>query len=211
MMKKKIKFWSTRLIGLMLAVAATACGGERDRVALRPGIECGWEPGMRACNLQARDQWDRDHQVEDWLGRTVVVQVSGIWCAACTHAAIESAEYRLMWEDQVSYVILLVDGAIPGEAPAGDEVQAWASEIGVPGLVLGGNPEMVGPTPRMVLEGYPTLFVIDRWGTVRSKQWGTDGLVDSVNQVVYGKPKPPAEEPPPSDDPPDCKHPEEQE
>ena len=55
---------------------------------------------------------------------------------------------------------------------------------------------MVGPTPRMVLEGYPTLFVIDRWGTVRSKQWGTGGLVDSVNQVVYGKPKPPAEEPP---------------
>ncbi len=117
-------------------------------------------------------------------GKVVLITVGGSWCPNCHDEAVFLKELLASRGDQGLEVIQLMFERTPDFATQSEAVRDFATKFGIdyPVLIGGTTTDILDRLPQLAaFMAYPTMFAIDRRGTVRNIHTGFAGPATGVH------------------------------
>jgi thiol-disulfide isomerase/thioredoxin len=156
------------LIFILSACAPTKVNfGETDEAVNDPitWTECSQNIGDHPCNFTLKDQNDNDISLYDMYGSVIVLDMSAMWCGPCQQAGSDVQETINRFPDtNIEYITVLIEN-LQGEAPSLDDVNNWATVLGIiTEPVLQGSRSFLNSDPAVgwPLQSWPTFAFITR-------------------------------------------------
>ena len=124
----------------------------------------------------------QDVTIEDFVGKTVVLNFWATWCAPCKREMPSldrlQAEFN---KDEVLVLALAADRAEPGK------LQSWMDDIGIENLEIYRDPKR-GVAQKMGVFGLPLTVIVDAEGNEVARhagyaEWDTPEIVELVRQI----------------------------
>ena len=110
-----------------------------DSSSTEESIACGFNPNEYACDFTFFDQNDKKVSLYDFKGKTILLDISTMWCYYCNVAAMQENEImeRYKDEDFVWVTVLVQDKK--GNKPSCSDLKEWAAQYKIDQPILSGD------------------------------------------------------------------------
>ncbi|MCC6198230.1 MAG: TlpA family protein disulfide reductase [Burkholderiales bacterium] len=177
-MQKTALRWT---IGVVVAVAALAVGAYLGMQRIRADAPSP-QAAAALAGLALPDQSGKEHRLDQWRGKVLVVNFWATWCAPCREEMPEFMKAQTEFGPKgLQFVGIAVDQA--------DKVDQYVKEIGLnyPALIGGFGAMELSKTLGNSMMALPFTVVVDRQGAIAHTQLGIlkpDKLHTLVKQLL---------------------------
>jgi len=152
--------------------------------------ECSYEIGKVACDFKSLSSTGKQVSLSQFRGKTVVLQISVMWCHWCQVGANDGDPIvRHYGDDKIAWISLLLSNP-RGKVPSVNDLRMWGDfyDIEKQHLLTGSKDLVINKMGKgkPIIEGFPSYFIIDEQGVVVDKLLGysPDALKSSVKSHV---------------------------
>ena len=183
-MKKLIPFGGAALVVALVVALAWVSRGSRQPVVV----------GAPAPEIEAVDLQGIQKSLEDFRGKTLLVNIWATWCTPCK-AEMPSMQrlQETVGADEFQILAVSIDRAPPNDDPTnplGGKLRSFADSLGLTFTILH------DPEDRISIDyqaaGVPASFIVDRDGILVEKisgprEWDSPQNVQLIRSVLEGQ------------------------
>ena len=176
---------------IMLILACTAPKVKQETATPEEVIECGWQEGEYACDFTFFDHKDDKVSLSDHKGKTILLDLSTVWCYWCNIAAMDEPKLAKEYSRRGYIWITVLIQNKNGDRPSRAELESWVKKYDITSPVLSGDESILdfeddGNDVGYRLGGWPTFIVIDKNMIIKKYVygWNYDMIAAEIEEAL---------------------------
>jgi len=139
--------------------------------------DCGWQVGQVACDFTFFNHKDKKVSLSDYKGKTILLDLSTMWCYWCNIAAYDEPKIQKLYSRQGFTWFTVLTQNRNGDRPSCADLVSWVKKFDITSPVLSGDGSILdleddGVDIGYRVGGWPTFIIIDKNMVIKKYIYG---------------------------------------